>query len=53
MEFQRAREVEPEPLTLRAHVDVYDDEVTPAMDEWSQRFDGAATRMFLKFFGGN
>ena len=46
-------ESEPEPLTLGRLLDIYREEVTPTKAETSQRSDRAATRMFLRFFGGD
>ena len=46
-------EAEPGPLTLGRLFDIYREEVTPTKAETSQRSDRAATRMFLRFFGGD
>ena len=46
-----AAEAEPEPLTLGTLFDIYGDEVTPTKAKRSQRFDRAATKRFLRFFG--
>ena len=44
-------EAEPKPLTLGTLFDIYGEEVTPTKSERSRRYDGAAMKMFLKFFG--
>ena len=41
----------PEPLTLGRLFDIYGEEVTPTKSERSRRYDRAAMRMFLRFFG--
>ena len=46
-----AVEAEPAPLTLNTLFDIYGDEVTPTKGEQSQRYDEAAMKMFLGFFG--
>ena len=45
-------EAKPEPLTLDKLFEIYGEEVTPTKAETSQRSDRAATRTFLRFFGG-
>ncbi len=50
-ELQHRAGAEPESLTLKTLFDIYGDEVTPTKGERSQRYDGAAMKMFLKFFG--
>ena len=45
-------DAKPEPLTLDKLFEIYGEEVTPTKAETSQRSDRAATRMFLRFFGG-
>ena len=44
-------EAEPAPLTLETLFDIYGDEVTPTKGERSRRYDEAAMKMFLGFFG--
>ncbi len=44
-------QAEPTPLTLETLFDIYGDEVTPTKGRRSRRYDRAATKMFLKFFG--
>ncbi|MDE0249062.1 MAG: site-specific integrase [Gammaproteobacteria bacterium] len=44
-------EAEPAPLTLNTLFDIYGDEVTPTKGERSRRYDEAAMKMFLGFFG--
>ncbi|MDE2772999.1 MAG: site-specific integrase [Gemmatimonadota bacterium] len=46
-------EAEPEPLTLGKLFDIYGEEVTPTKAKASQKYDRAAMKMFLEFFGGN
>ena len=50
-ELQNKAQAEPEPLTLETLFDIYGEEVTPTKRERSERYDGAAMKMFLKFFG--
>ena len=50
-ELQDRAKADPEPLTLKTLFDIYGDEVTPTKGERSQKHDGVAMRMFLKFFG--
>ena len=50
-EPQDTAEAEPKPLTLKTLFDIYGEEVTPTKRERSGRYDGAAIKMFLKFFG--
>ena len=50
-ELHHRAEAAPTPLTLQALFDIYGDEVTPTKRERSGRYDGAAMKMFLKFFG--
>ena len=44
-------QAEATPLTLDTLFDIYGDEVTPTKRERSQRYDEAAMKMFLGFFG--
>ena len=44
---------EPAPLTLKTLFDIYGDELTPTKSERSRRYDEAAMKMFLGFFGYN
>ncbi|WP_420448052.1 tyrosine-type recombinase/integrase [Candidatus Palauibacter sp.] len=44
-------DAEPEPLTLETLFDIYGDEVTPTKAKRSQRYDRAAMKRFLRFFG--
>ncbi|MYA40969.1 MAG: site-specific integrase [Gemmatimonadetes bacterium] len=46
-----ATEAEPEPLTLKTLFDIYGEEVTPTKAERSWKYDRAAMKMFLRFFG--
>jgi len=46
-------EAEPEPLKLGELFDIYGEEVTPTKGWKSRRYDRAAMRMFLRFFGRN
>ena len=46
-----AAEAEPEPLTLGTLFDIYSEEVTPTKAKRSQKYDQAAMKMFLRFFG--
>ena len=50
-ELQYGAEAEPEPLTLETLFDIYGEDVTPTKAKRSRRHDGAAMKMFLKFFG--
>ncbi len=50
-ELQYGAEAEPEPLTLETLFDIYGEDVTPTKGKRSRRHDGAAMKMFLKFFG--
>ena len=50
-ELQDKAQAEPEPLTLKMLFDIYGDEVTPTKGERSRRYDRAAMKMFLEFFG--
>ena len=47
------REAKPQPLTLKTLFDIYGEEVTPAKEERSRRYDRAAMKMFLGFLGRN
>ena len=49
---QRAKAA-PGPLTLKTLFDIYGDEVTPTKSEGTQRRDGVAMRLFLRFFGND
>ena len=46
-----AAEAEPEPLTLGTLFDIYGEEVTPTKSRSSRKYDRAAMKMFLRFFG--
>ena len=48
-----AVEAEPAPLTLSTLFDIYGDEMTPTKGERSRRYDEAAMKMFLGFFGND
>ena len=50
-EIEGGADAEPEPLTLATLFDIYGDEVTPTKSERSRRYDRAAMKMFLRFFG--
>ena len=52
-ELNGRRKAEPEPLTLGTLFDIYGEEVTPTKGERARRSDRVATRMFLRFFGGD
>ena len=45
------QEAKPQPLTLKTLFDIYGEEVTPAKEERSRRYDRAAMKMFLGFLG--
>ena len=47
------QEAKPQPLTLKTLFDIYGEEVTPAKEERSRRYDRAAMKMFLGFLGRN
>ena len=44
-------EAEPEPLTLEALFDIYDEEVTPSKAKRTRQHDRSAAKMFLRFLG--
>ena len=46
-------EATPEPLTLGALFDIYREEVTPTKAKRTRKYDRAAMKMFLTFFGGD
>ena len=50
-ELHRKADAESEPLTLETLFDIYGEEVTPTKSERSRRYDRAAMKMFLRFFG--
>ena len=50
---RRKANAAPKPLTMKTLFDIYGDEVTPTKGEYTQKRDGAAMRMFLRFFGNN
>ena len=44
---------EPKPLTMKTLFDIYGEEVTPTKSEYTQKRDGTAMRLFLRFFGND
>ena len=50
-EIEGGADAELEPLTLETLFDIYGEEVTPTKSERSRRYDRAAMKMFLRFFG--
>ena len=50
-ELSGRKDAEPDPLTLEKLFDIYGEEVTPTKGAHTRGHDGAATHMFLRFFG--